>query len=103
MATVETDRRALRYTAASLGLEDGTIEAADALDDLLDAEAIIAKAEAAVGVDVDLSEAITTVCRYAEQAGAVQQRRVIQAALRGDLSAWPGCSPQWRNRSAGAA
>ena len=34
----------------------------------------------------------------AETAAEVNQGRVIMAAIAGDLTAWPGCEPQWDNR-----
>jgi hypothetical protein len=34
----------------------------------------------------------------AEHAAIRQQGRVITAALSGDLVAWSGCAPRWRNR-----
>ncbi len=35
----------------------------------------------------------------AEEAAVRRQGKVIMAALRGDLVAWPGGEPRWRNRS----
>jgi hypothetical protein len=66
--------------------------------------AVLDEVTAVVGVELAgrLEDAIIDRLREARDAAIRQQCAVIRGALLGDLTAWPGCMPQWSDRPLGS-
>jgi len=92
------------YTPQDLGIRpDGDGSRDGYLSQLVNHERLARRVRAIVAAkDPDLwnkfEDSINHLAVIAELAGAVRQGRVIEAALRGDLTAWPGCVPKWFNK-----
>lgn len=65
---------------------------------------VLDEVTAVVGVELTgrLEDAVIDRMREARDAAIRQQCNVIRAALLGDLTAWPGCMPQWSDRPLGS-
>jgi len=97
------DTNSLWYTPDDLGIcPDGDGGRDDYLTHLADHERLAERIRAIVTAEdpklwAAFEDSISHLVVIAELAGAVRQGRVVNAALRGDLTAWPGCCPQWYN------
>ena len=70
----------------------------------VDYAAVLDEVAAVAGFELvgRLEDAIIDRMREARDDVIRQQCAVIMAAMAGDLVAWPGCHPQWRDRPEGA-
>ena len=91
------------YSPDDLGIcADGNGDRDVYLTQLADHERLAERARAIVTAEdpklwADFEDSLSQLVVIAELAEAIRQGRVIDAALRGDLTAWPGCCPQWHN------